>query len=59
MTTPEANAIVQKIIEDLTDRRGLRQTWEEMDTVTQREIKRKWGKIIRDEANKLEQGEQG
>lgn len=37
---------VDKIIADLTDRRGLRQSWESIDGGIQAEIKHKWASII-------------
>jgi len=40
------NEAVDAIILDLTDRRGLRQAWEEIDDDIQYEIKNKWRDII-------------
>jgi hypothetical protein len=42
----DANAAVHGIIEDLTDRRGLRQTWAAMDEETRTEIRKTWATII-------------
>ena len=41
-----AKLAAQSIIDDLTDRRGLRQEWEEIDEQTQEEIKATWAKLI-------------
>lgn len=41
-----AKKIVKEIIRDLTDRRGLRQEWEEIDADIQKEIITKWTKIV-------------
>lgn len=45
-----AKAIVRRIIDDLTDRSGLRQAWEDIDKDVRREITRAWVKIVEDEA---------
>jgi hypothetical protein len=37
---------VGKIIGDLTDRRGLRQEWENIDEETQDDIRAAWSEII-------------
>lgn len=50
-----ARKIVWKIVEDLSDRRGLRQEWEQIDKETQKEIKEKWGKIVKLEIEKTQQ----
>lgn len=44
----EATAVmvVNAIIDDLADRRGLRQSWEEIDPDTQREIQAKWTALV-------------
>jgi hypothetical protein len=39
---------VEAIIRDLSDRRGLRQEWEQIDDDIQEEIKETWAWIIRD-----------
>ena len=41
-----AVVIVDELIEDLTDRRGLRQGWESVDSGVKEEIKKKWVEII-------------
>ncbi len=42
-----ARAAVDKIIDtDLTDRRGLKQEWYQIDAETQEEIRETWKKII-------------
>lgn len=41
-----AEHIVEKILEDLTDRKGLRQEWEKIDAEVQEEIKFKWVMIV-------------
>ena len=38
--------MVNKILEDLTDRRGLRQAWDEIDEEIQEEIRTSWTIII-------------
>lgn len=38
--------IAQEILEDLTDRRGLRQAWEEIDDDIRDEILTRWVSII-------------
>jgi trans-2-enoyl-CoA reductase len=49
MTNPEiASEIVQKIIGNLTDRRGLRQAWDEIDEDIQTEIAETWQGIVKD-----------
>ncbi len=42
----QAEKIVDGIIEDFTDRRGLRQEWEQIDEETQQEIRDTWIKIV-------------
>lgn len=46
MTEKLASEIVNKIIADLTDRRGLRQAFEEIDEEIQEEIKETWIEIV-------------
>lgn len=41
-----AQAIVDKIIDDMTDRRGLRQEWDGFDDDIQREIREEWERIV-------------
>lgn len=41
-----AKAAVKGILVDLTDRRGLRQEWEQIDDEIQSEIKKTWEEII-------------
>ena len=41
---------VKRIIADLTDRRGLRQEWEQIDADVQKEITKAWQTIIKEEA---------
>lgn len=38
--------IVNEIVRDFTDRRGLRQSWEEIDDDIQRKIKAAWREIV-------------
>lgn len=46
---PEAaKVIIDRILHDLTDRRGLKQEWNSIDSDIQREIAKKWEKIIVD-----------
>ena len=42
-------AIVDRILADLTDRRGLRQEWEQIDPDVQDEIKQAWIEIVKEE----------
>ena len=44
--TQKAKEIVEEIIEDLTDRKGLRHQWESIDQETREEIKSVWENII-------------
>jgi len=41
-----AYVIVSKIIEDLNDRRGLKNEWRQIDSETRREIIRAWQTIV-------------
>jgi len=41
-----AKKIVHSIIDDLSDRRGLRQEWEKIDEDIQNEIKESWISIV-------------
>lgn len=40
--------ITEEIVKDLSDRRGLRQEWDNIDYDIQEEIKDNWKSIIRD-----------
>lgn len=40
-----AKCIVDAILADLTDRRGLRQEWDLIDRRTQQEIRREWFRL--------------
>jgi hypothetical protein len=44
-----AETVVDKIIANLRDRRGLRQEWEQIDEEIQEEIRQDWIKIVEDE----------
>ena len=44
-----AEIIVDRIIEDLTSRRGFRQAWEEIDDDIKEEIRDTWIEIVRSE----------
>lgn len=48
-----AQRIITKIVNDLTDRRGLRQEWDQIDEDIKEEILEKWRKIVIEEVNKL------
>ena len=48
-----ARAAVDGILNDLSDRRGLRQEWERIDDDIQDEIKQEWALIIYEQANDL------
>lgn len=41
------NKIVEKIIDDMSDRRGLRQEWESIDDDVKREMEETWKTIVR------------
>lgn len=41
-----AAAVVDRIVADLSDRRGLRQEWDEIDADIQSEIRETWHDII-------------
>lgn len=41
-----ADRCVKAILEDLTDRRGLRQEWEGIDPSIQRQIRKEWRRLI-------------
>lgn len=41
-----AAVLVERLLDDLTDRRGFRQVWDEIDLVTRNEIKCAWKDII-------------
>lgn len=49
LTETLANEIEVAILADLTDRKGLRQAWEEIDKETQAEIEEKWIELIEEE----------
>jgi len=42
----EARRVVDELINDLTDRSGLRQEWDRIDKGTQDEIRQAWTEII-------------
>ena len=44
-----AKRIVNAIVDDLTDRRGLRQAWEQIDEKTQAEIRESWARLVCEE----------
>lgn len=50
----KAERIVKAIEADFTDRRGLRQEWEQIDQETQMEIRETWVKLVRKELSKDE-----
>jgi hypothetical protein len=50
----ESLSAVENIVEDLSDRRGLRQGWEQIDDEIQSEIKQVWAGIIADAIRKME-----
>jgi len=57
-----AELIVDAIVTDLTDRRGLRQEWEQIDEETQNEIKGEWMRLVReilDSPNKVSFNQKG
>jgi hypothetical protein len=48
----KARRIVEKIVRDLEDRRGLRQVWEEIDDDIRKQIKKTWADVVAVELNK-------
>ncbi|MHC4196170.1 MAG: hypothetical protein ACYSQZ_09610 [Planctomycetota bacterium] len=50
-TKPVSKQILFEIIDDLTDRRGLRQEWDQIDDDIQNEILSDWLKIIETKSN--------
>ena len=44
-----AQRIVERIIDDLTDRKGLRHEWDNIDELTQYEIAQEWQRIVDEE----------
>ncbi len=52
MNPENADRIVSRIIANLTDRRGLRQEWEQIDAETKDEIRATWAQIVLNEANR-------
>jgi hypothetical protein len=51
MERHQAEAIVDAIINDLTDRRGLRQAWDQIDEGVQAEIRATWIEFVMDGAS--------
>ena len=51
----KAERIVKAIEDDFTDRRGLRQEWEQIDQETQMEIRATWAEQDRKEISKDEE----
>jgi len=49
--TPPERTPVEKIIWDLSDRRGLRHEWEQIDEDLQAEISEEWAGIIAEESD--------
>lgn len=45
----KANYVIERIIEDIIDRRGLGDAWEEIDADVKDEITRSWSDLINDE----------
>lgn len=50
----KAEKIVKAILADMTDRRGLRQEWEQIDEDIQAEIKTTWTELVEKELSKKE-----
>lgn len=46
ITVPQERRIAYRILEDMTDRRGLRQQWEQIDEDIQEEIIARWIEIV-------------
>ena len=55
MNTKLAGKIVRKILADLLDRRGFRQTWDGCDAATKRDIRRALVATVLIELNKTRQ----
>lgn len=54
----KAERIVRAIVRDITDRRGLRQEWEQIDEKTRKEIRATWAAIVRKElATEVREGQ--
>lgn len=49
-----ADRIVEKIVADLSDRRGLRHAWEAIDPDIQEDIRARWAAIIQRELRRPE-----
>jgi hypothetical protein len=54
MNYVDANFAVSKIISDLTDRRGLKHAWFDIDDDIQEQIKEKWVKILMEQETECE-----
>lgn len=48
----KATDIVNTILKDMTDRRGLRQEWDQIDSDIQQEIKDTWAELVQAELDK-------
>lgn len=48
----KSEKIINRIVKDLSDRRGLRQEWEKIDDDIKDEIKQVWREIVDDEIRK-------
>ena len=46
MTEQQARIAVAAIVKDLSDRRGLRQEWEQIDDDIREEIRETWAELI-------------
>lgn len=46
MASDAAKKIVEAILQNLTDRRGLRQEWDQIDDEIQNEIREAWERIV-------------
>lgn len=51
MDKHEAGQAVAKLIADLTDRRGFRHVWDDMDDETRNDLRNRWIKILLDETD--------
>ena len=54
-----ASIAVNKIIEDLTDRNGLQNEWESMDSDVQDEIRTTWERIVANAVDSVHSPAQG
>lgn len=54
MTSHTAKKIVEALITDLTDRRGLSDAWDSIDQETQEEIMTKWSNLVLETSREID-----